>query len=94
MPTFILIGKYSNEATREMSPDRTSKTIHLIKELGGEVKSMYALLGDSDIFMKVELPDMETAMKVSLGLNVLTGISFNTYPAVAVDDFDRMFSKH
>lgn len=88
-----MIGRYSFEATSGMSPDRTSKAIHLIKELGGEVRSMYALLGDRDLFLKVDLPDMKTAMKVSLGLNVLTGISFTTYPAVEIDDFDKMFGR-
>ena len=90
MQTFFVIGKYSSDAIKDMSPDRTEKSIGLIKELGGEVKSMYALLGGFDFVMIVELPNNDIAMKVSLGLSVLTGISFTTYPAVGVDDFDKI----
>jgi len=75
------------------SANRTEKAVGLIKELGGEVKSMYALLGEYDLMLKVELPDLDAAMKASLGLNLLTGISFRTYPAVPVDDFDRMIGE-
>ena len=76
-----------------MSADRTSKAVALIEELGGEIKGMYALLGAYDFVMIVDLPKIETAMKASLGLSLLTGISFSTYPAVTVDDFDRIIGE-
>jgi len=93
MNTFFMIGKYSNDSLKEMGVDRTQKSVRLIKELGGEVKSMYALLGGFDFIMIVELPTTEIAMKASLGLNILTGISFSTFPAVSVDDFDRIIGE-
>ena len=45
MATFLMFGKYSAQAMKEMSPGRTQKAVDLIKKLGGEVKGMYALLG-------------------------------------------------
>ena len=36
---------------------------------------------------------MEQAMKASVALSKLTGISFATYPAVTVEDFDKMMAK-
>ncbi|MCD4781936.1 MAG: GYD domain-containing protein [Candidatus Omnitrophica bacterium] len=90
MQTFFMMGKYSSENIRNASPDRTEKAIGLINELGGEVVSIYALLGGYDLVLIVKLSDLSVAMKVSLGLSVLTQISFSTYPALAVDDFDRI----
>jgi len=84
------MGKYSTDAIKEMSVDRTEKAISLIKSLDGKVHSIYALLGGYDLALIVDLKDTETAMKASLGLNLLTGISFSTFPAVPVDDFDRI----
>ena len=90
MAKFILLGKYSAQSVNEISANRTDKAIHFIAQLGGKILDMYALLGGYDCVMILELNSMETAMKASLGLTTLTGISFNTYPAIAVNDFDKM----
>lgn len=92
MATFILTGKYSAESAQDASADRTEKAVHLIGQLGGKVIAMYATLGNQDLVLILDLPDTETAMRASIGLNVLTGVSFTTAPAVAVDDFDKIVS--
>ncbi len=93
MTTFFMLGKYSSEAMKEISMDRTEKSVSLINELGGKVQSMHALLGGYDFALIVEFPKIDIAMKASLGLNLLTGISFTTFPAVSVDDFDKVIGK-
>jgi uncharacterized protein with GYD domain len=93
MAIYFMLGKYSESAVKEISSDRTEKTVGLIQELGGKIRSMYALLGEHDVVLIVELPTLETAMKASLGITLLTGLSFKTYPALAVDDFDRVIGE-
>ena len=90
MSIYFMMGKYSADSIKEISADRTEKTIRLIREVGGEVKAMYALLGEYDALLIVNFPSVETAMRASLALNILTGISFKTFPAVHIDDFDKM----
>jgi len=90
MATFLMIGKYSSGALKQMSAERTDKAVNLIKNLGGEVKAMYALLGEKDLAFIVTLPGIEQAMKASVALNKSTGISFTTFPAVTVEEFDKM----
>ena len=92
MATFLMFGKYSAQAMKEISPERTKKTHALIKKLGGEVKAMYAMLGETDLLLVVDLPGIDAAMKASLGLAKMTGISFSTAPAVTVEEFDRLSS--
>ncbi len=93
MATFFMFGKYSPQAMKEMSPARTPKVVDLLKQLGGEVKGMYALLGKYDLVFIVTLPGIETAMKASLALSKMTGIGFTTAPAVTVEEFDKLAAK-
>ena len=90
MATYFMFGSYSSEAIKEISAERTDKAAALIKEYGGEFKSGYVLLGEHDLVLIVELPDIEQAIKTSVALSKLTGISFATAPAVTVEDFDKM----
>ena len=93
MPTFFMFGKYSSESLRGIGPKRTDKALKLFKELGGEVKSTYALLGKKDLVLIVDLPNIGQVMKASVALHKLTGISFSTVPAVTVEEFDRIMAE-
>jgi uncharacterized protein with GYD domain len=92
MATFLMFGKYSARALQEMSIQRTDKVVDLIKQFGGTVQAMYATLGQQDLVLVVSLPGTEEAMKASVAITKLTGISFSTMPAVTVQDFDRLMS--
>jgi len=93
MATYFMFGKYSEEALKGMSAERTKECSNLIKKLGGKVNSTYALLGDKDLVLIVELPGTEQAMKASIAMSQMTGIAFTTSPAIAVAEFDQMMSK-
>ncbi len=90
MATFFLFGKYSHEALKKISPDRTRKAITLIQKSGGRVKSVYAMLGGNDLVFIVTLPGAAQATMVSIALTRLTGISFTTSEAIPVDQFDKL----
>jgi uncharacterized protein with GYD domain len=85
-----MFGKYSPESAKSISPKRTAQTMALIKKYGGEFKTGYALLGDVDLVLVVELPDTERAMQTSAALTKLLGIAFTTSPAVMVEQFDQL----
>ena len=93
MSTFLMFGRYSSEAVKQISAERTGKATSVIKKFGGQVNSMYALLGEYDLVLIVELPGVEEAMKASLALTQLTGISFSSSPAVTVETFDKMVAE-
>lgn len=93
MATFFLFGKYSAEAVKAISAERTKKTVDVVKKLGGEVKSMHALLGEKDLVFIVSLPGVEQAIQASVALSKMTGIAFTTAPAITVDDFDKLMAK-
>jgi len=92
MATFLMFGKYSAQAVKEASPERTQKATALIKQLGGEMKAAYALLGETDLLVVVDLPGIEAAVKASVALGKMTGISFTTCPAIPMAEFDKIIA--
>ena len=92
MGTYLMFGEYSLDAMREISADRTKDTRKVIEEHGGKYVGGYALLGDVDLILIVDLPDTEAAMQTSAALSRMLGISFSTAPAVSVEDFDRIMT--
>ena len=93
MAVFIMFGKYSKESLKDVSAQRTKKAIKVIEKNGGKVISMYAVMGEHDLVFTLDFPNAEAAMSASIGLNILTGISFSTSPVVDVETFDRLVSK-
>ena len=90
MATFLMFGKFTSGAEGKISAERTKKTAALISDLGGEIKAAYALLGETDVLLIVELPGMNEVMKASVELTKLLGIAFTTSPAVRVEEFDKL----
>ncbi|MGB5747977.1 MAG: GYD domain-containing protein [Desulfobacterales bacterium] len=93
MATFFMFGKYTSEAIREISIERTQQAVAEIKKLGGQITAMHALLGEYDLLFCVSLPGIEDAIKASVRLKKLTGISFSSCPAVSVEAFDQMMAE-
>jgi uncharacterized protein with GYD domain len=93
MPIFMMFGKYSSEALKGISPERTDKAVEVIKKNGGKVVSMYAVLGEHDLVLTLDFPDSEKALAASVTLNKLTGISFTTSPVVEVEKFDKLIAE-
>jgi uncharacterized protein with GYD domain len=92
MAKFFMYGKYSQEAIKGISAERTKAALDVVTKAGGKVNSMYALLGKYDLVLIVDLPGVAEVMKVSVGLNKLTGISFTSFPAITVEEFDRIMA--
>ena len=92
MAKFFMYGKYSKEAIGGISADRTTKALDVIAKAGGKVNSMYALLGKYDIVLITDFPGVAEVMKASIALNKLTNISFTSFPAIAMDEFDKIMA--
>jgi uncharacterized protein with GYD domain len=93
MQTFVMLGKYTAEALKGISAERTKKVTALIEQAGGKVQAIYALLGEKDLILVVTLPGVPEAMKASVALSKLTNIAFTTAPALTGEEFDKIQSK-
>jgi len=92
MAKFLMYGKYSKEAVDGISVDRTKKALEVITNAGGKVNSMYALLGKYDIVLITDFPGVAEVMKASISLNKLSGISFTSFPAITIEEFDKVIA--
>ena len=93
MPIFLMFGRYSSEAIKDISPDRTEKAREIIQENDGKIISMYAVMGEHDLVFTIDFPDADKAMATSVALHKLTGIHFTTSPVVEVEHFDRLMGE-
>ena len=90
MAKFLMLGKYSLEAIKGITAERTKKVVEIIEKSGGKIDSMFALLGKYDLAFIVDFPGIKEAMKASVSLVKLTGISFTSSPALSVEEFDKI----
>jgi uncharacterized protein with GYD domain len=90
MATFFMFGKYSSDSIKQISSQRTSAAVAEIGKNGGKLSAGYALLGKYDLVLIVDFPGTEQAIKASVGLAKLLGISFTTAPAVSMEEFDKL----
>ena len=90
MAKFLMLGKYSVEAVKGISTGRTKKAVEIIKKCGGKVNLMYILVGRYDLALLVDFPGNKELLKASIALTKLTGIGFTGFPAINVEEFDKM----
>jgi uncharacterized protein with GYD domain len=93
MATFLMFGKYSAEAVKQISAERTEKTMQVAKKFKGEIKAMFAVLGKYDLLFIADFPGVDKAMQFSVALSKLTGIAFTSFPAVTVAEFDKLMTE-
>jgi len=90
MTTYFFFGKYTQDSIGHISSQRTKEARSVIEGNGGKLIGGYALLGEHDLVLIVDFPSMEQAMKTSIALAKLVGVSFSTSPAVSMEDFDKL----
>jgi len=90
MSIFLMFGKYSPAAIKDIRAERTEKAREIIKKYNGKIISMYAVMGEHDLVFTIDFPDGKNAIAVSIALYKLTGIHFTTSPVVDVEQFDTL----
>jgi uncharacterized protein with GYD domain len=93
MHTYFMLGRYTSDSIRNVSPERTRLAISTIEEFNGQIMGLYALLGEFDIVFIVNLPGNREAMDASVRLFQRTGIMFRTLPAINAERFDASLEK-
>ncbi|MCK4815076.1 GYD domain-containing protein [bacterium] len=92
MATYFLTGTYTAEAIKGISSKRTADITEMIENIGGKVVSMYLLLGEKDLVIIAEFPGLKEAIKGSVSISKMTGISFSTNPAITAKEFDEFMA--
>ena len=89
MATFVMLSRLSPEGMKTLreNPERIQEVNREVEGLGARVVQQYALLGHHDFITVLEAPDAETVSRVSVELSSRATASYETLPAIEVNEF-------
>ena len=89
MATFVMLSRLSPEGMKTLrdNPERIQEVNREVEGFGARVVQQYALLGHHDFITVLEAPDAETVSRVSVELSSRATASYETLPAIEVDEF-------
>ena len=90
MSRYLILGKYSIAGIKGASAGRTKKAVSIIRKNGGRVDAIYALIGEYDLALLADFPNNARLLKAVIALTKLTGIGFTSFPALTIQEFDKL----
>lgn len=92
MPIYAALGKLTPEGARDLkgSAARYEENKRAFERAGAKILAGYALLGPYDFLFLIEAPDEKTAMKLSLITASRGTSSYQTLPALPIEDFFKI----
>jgi uncharacterized protein with GYD domain len=95
MRTFLLLSTLSPQGLQTLAatPERLLEVNREIESLGGRVVRQWALLGAYDFLSVVEAPDERTISRLSVELAARGSASFETLPAVSIDELIELLDR-
>ena len=90
MSKFIMCGSCPPEALKEVGVGYKEKVVEVVSDCNGTIDAMYSTLGEFDLIIFADLPDVESAMNASIELNKLTGVAFSSSPAVELQELLKL----
>ena len=89
MPTYIMLSTLTSEGVQTVknNPQRIKEVNKEIEQIGAKVVAQWAVLGQFDFVNVVEAPDEKTMAKVSLELGSRGTASYQSLPAIPIDEF-------
>lgn len=93
MSTYVILFQFTEQGIEniQQSPDRVEAAKNISRELGGEVKDFYALLGHRyDTLFILEAPDDETAARISATIGKQGNVRSETLRAFSETEFRKI----
>jgi uncharacterized protein with GYD domain len=92
MPTYIMLVNWTQPGIEKVkeSPARIDALRSLFKEMGGEAKSFYVVMGRYDGVVIAEAPNDETAAKIALAVGAKGTARSETLRAFTEDEFRKI----
>lgn len=83
MPSYVMLANWTDQGARQVkdSPRRVEAAQKMLKEMGGEFKSLYMTMGDYDLILIYEAPDDAVAARFTLLLGQMGSVRTRTLKA-------------
>lgn len=94
MPSYVMLFRFTDQGIRDMkqSPARVEAAKKLCRDLGGDVKQFYALMGAYDTMFIVEAPRDEDAAKMAATIAMQGNVRTETFRAFTEAEYSQMVS--
>jgi uncharacterized protein with GYD domain len=97
MPKYLIQGSYAAEGAKGLAraggSSRRQIVGDMIKKAGGTMECFYYAFGDSDVYVIFEMPDVASAVALSLAVNASGAVSLKTIPLFSVEEMDEAAKK-
>jgi uncharacterized protein with GYD domain len=96
MAKFLVQATYSADGLRglqrEKASGRQDAIRRMVQGLGGKVESLYFSLGDYDVILTIEVPDIVTGTALAVAVSASGLVRTRTTPLLSVEELDRALS--
>jgi uncharacterized protein with GYD domain len=65
----------------------------MVSDLGGKVEAFYYALGESDVYVIAEVPDMITSVAISMVVNASGAVQLSTTALLTPEELDAACKK-
>ena len=97
MPKYMLTASYTAAGAKALAGDsatgRKAAIARAAKSLGGKLESFYYALGETDVFLIIDLPDNGAAARLSLTIGSTGVATIATTPLLTVEEVDKALGR-
>ena len=97
MPKYLIEAAYTAEGLRGLQKDKASgrkqAVTKLVESLEGKVEALYFTLGERDVVIIAELPDVLSASALALSVSATGLVRTKTTQLLTVEETDRALAK-
>jgi uncharacterized protein with GYD domain len=97
MPKYLVEATYSAEGLkglqREKASGRKQAITHAVESLGGKVDGFYCALGERDVIVIVDMPDLISGTALAVSASASGLVRTKTTPLLTVEEADRALAK-
>jgi uncharacterized protein with GYD domain len=94
MASYVMLFNFTAQGIEKLkeSPARVDAAKKLCRDLGGEVKQFFGLMGRYDTMFILEAPDDETAVKIAAAIGKRGNVRSETLRAFTETEFRQIVS--
>jgi uncharacterized protein with GYD domain len=97
MAKYLVEATYSGDGLKGLQRDKGSgrkqAVTAAVESLGGKVDALYFALGERDVLVIVDLPDVASVAALSVGVSATGLVRTRTTPLLTVEEADRALAK-
>jgi len=97
MPKYLVQAAYTAEGLKGLLKDKASgrkqAVTHAVESLGGKLDAIYYALGDHDVLLIVDVPDLVSGAALGLRVSATGLVRTKTTALLTTEEADRALSK-